>query len=135
MNKRISLIFAGLAVTAALAGCGSKTPAVTASESAKAHALATSSQAQAAESAAANVAATCIPSKDMNKAYFINLAFHKDQLKALEAKCKIPKGNIKPFLIAAAQSLASADPKTSAAKKTWETVTLPKIVEQYQKKS
>lgn len=136
MNKKISLAFAGVSVAAvALCGCKGTTSATAASESAKAHAIATSSQAQEAEQAGMSVAATCIPAKDMNKAYFINLAFHRDQAKALEAKCKIPKGNLKAFATAVVESLVTADPRTSETKSKWAKQTLPKIVEQYQSKS
>lgn len=139
MNKRISLVLAGAAIGAvALAGCkGSATTA--ASTSAKAHAVATSSQAREAETAGKDALATCLPKGTViDKKFLVNLALSKSAQHDLAAKCKIPQANVKPFVKAVAASALNAyfagSFKTSQGRIEWETKTFSVILKTYQSK-
>jgi hypothetical protein len=138
MNKKITVPVAGLALLAALAGCHSGNSAAVSSESAKAHALVTSSAGQQAEAAGKDLAQTCLPAKDLNRSYLVGLAVNLSEAKALAAKCDIPKGNIEPFAKAVLSSVSTAylsgKFSTDAQRDSWADKQFPQIVVTYQGK-
>lgn len=139
MNKKITIPLAGLALTAALAGCKSS-PGVSASEaSQRAHALSTSSQAAEAEAAGKDLAGTCLPAKDLNRAYFVQLALNLKTAKALGAKCEVPEKQLPAFskaiISSASEAYLSGRFKTHAQRVTWAQKDLPVIVKKYQGKA
>lgn len=140
MNKKITIPLAGLAIAVALAGCNSKSGSVSAVQaSQRAHALATSSNGQEAQQVGRDLAGTCLPAKDLNRAYFINLALHKDAAVALAGKCEIPRENIKPFAQAVFSSVSQAYLSgnhfdTPAKRDAWAQKDFPVIVKKYQGK-
>lgn len=139
MNKKITVPLAGLAIAAALAGCNSKTGSPSAAQaSQRAHALATSSQGQAAEAAGKDALSTCISSKDLTQQYLISLALNKKAAEALARKCQIPESNLKPFVQAVLISASNAEMKgtfkTPAGRADWEDKVFPVILADYQAK-
>jgi len=136
MNKKITVPLAGIAMIAALAGCKSGNSA--ASESAKAHALATSSAGQEAQQEGKILAGTCLSASDLNRKYLVGLAVDLSSAKALAAKCKIPADQVLPFAKEVGGSVATAylsgKFSTHAEQVTWAEKDLPKIVDKYQGK-
>jgi hypothetical protein len=136
MNKKITISLAGLAITAALAGCKSSPGAAASEASVRAHA--TSTTARQAETAGKDALSTCIPAKDLTESYFVGLAVHKSQAEALAKKCDIPKANVTPFVQAVITSAANAyfkgTFKTAAGRTDWADKVFPVILSTYQAK-
>jgi hypothetical protein len=135
MNSKITIPLAGMALIAALAGCKSS-PA----SSAPPPSLWAKAVSSAGQQAGKDLAGTCIPVKDLNRAYFINLALHKQAAEALAAKCEIPLKNIGPFAAAvfssASQAYLSGNHFDTPAKRdAWAQQDLLPIVKKYQGKS
>jgi len=140
MNKKITIPLSGLAIAAALAGCNSKSGSVSAVQaSQRAHALATSSNGQAAEQAGRDLAGTCLPAKDLNRAYMVQLALNLKTAEALAKKCEVPKKQVPAFakavISSASQAYLSGKFSTSAQRAAWAQKDLPVIVERYQGKN
>ena len=139
MNSKITVSLAGLALLAALAGCNKTGSASAAQASQRAHALATSSQAQEAQAEGQALAGTCLPAKDLNRAYFVQLALNLKTAEALAAKCEVPKEKIPAFakdvISSASTAYLSGKFSTSAQRQQWAQKELPLIVKKHQGKS
>lgn len=140
MNKAFSLSLAGAALIAvALTGCKGSSGVSASTASQRARALSTSSQAAEAEAAGKDLAGTCLPAKDLNRAYFVQLALNLKTAKALGAKCEVPEKQLPAFskavISSASQAYLSGNFKTQAQRVAWAEKDLPVIVEKYQGKS
>lgn len=140
MNKAIAIPLAGaVLITVALTGCKGSSGVSASQASQRAHALSTSSQAAEAQAEGKALAGTCLPAKDLNRAYFVQLAVNLKTAEALAAKCEVPRKQIPAFaravISSASEAYLSGQFKTTAQRENWAQAVLPGIVGKYQGKA
>lgn len=149
MNKKISLVFAGLAITGAIAGCG-RLHVTSTGGALKATTMPTVLKSEAA-TAGRDALATCLPKGTViTKQYLVSLAVNMKAARALAVKCDIPRVSAKypatahdkhPNQVAFAKAvIASASNayfkgsfKTKAGQEEWANKVFPVILATFQK--